>query len=277
MKKLTTHIYLIFFVCLLAALGCNAGTDQSGKVYSCNTNADCIPKPGCHPTECINQKYEKLFGKPNACTEIFMSQAAYAKEDCACIEGMCTNKNMASEKIDYTEQESQDIASEYIKQSSTYEFDGSNLKFIESSPLKCAYCWNFVFEFKSSHPGYGDRSGQALAKVITSHKAIILVTAGKVSTAILDNTWDMIRQNTINAPSDALPDEEIPNGEDSYLYCETDADCACGTSIITGDCSYGNAKYIDTTEQCPDFCSGIAANLGVVCIANTCKHVQIPR
>ncbi len=53
-------------------------------------------------------------------------------------------------------------------------------------------------------------------------------------------------------------------------YCEKNTDCACGVNINTGDCFYGNKDYVDTTRQCPDFCTGITENLIIRCINNQC-------
>ena len=59
-------------------------------------------------------------------------------------------------------------------------------------------------------------------------------------------------------------------------YCAQDADCACGVSKATGDCFYGNKLYVDTTRQCPDFCTGIAGNLILKCVDNECRHISAP-
>jgi len=58
-------------------------------------------------------------------------------------------------------------------------------------------------------------------------------------------------------------------------YCEQDSDCACGKSIETGDCFYGNKAFVDTSQQCPDFCTGIAGNLVIKCVDNICKQSQV--
>ncbi|MBS3074963.1 hypothetical protein J4429_00730 [Candidatus Pacearchaeota archaeon] len=55
-----------------------------------------------------------------------------------------------------------------------------------------------------------------------------------------------------------------------YNYCERDTDCACGTNIQTGECFIGNKKYVNETKQCPDYCSGFAANLINRCENNKC-------
>jgi len=63
----------------------------------------------------------------------------------------------------------------------------------------------------------------------------------------------------------------------SEKYCEKDTDCACGVHIKTGNCFYGNKNYVNTEQQCPDFCTGIAYNLMIKCVNNECKQVPRPR
>ncbi len=58
--------------------------------------------------------------------------------------------------------------------------------------------------------------------------------------------------------------------KDIYNYCENDLDCACGTQIQNGGCFYGNKKYVNTVDQCPDFCTGFANNLIIRCVQNEC-------
>ena len=73
--------------------------DDSKK--ECESDSDCIPLPSeCHPTECINKKYEGEYTKPSACTEIFMLEAAYTPEDCLCVKGKCMNKNLGRTSIE---------------------------------------------------------------------------------------------------------------------------------------------------------------------------------
>ncbi len=61
----------------------------------------------------------------------------------------------------------------------------------------------------------------------------------------------------------------------SEKFCSVDSDCACGIHIKTGACFYGNKNFVDTTKQCPDFCTGIASNFEIKCIDGECKHKQI--
>ena len=55
----------------------------------CKKSADCRPTPQCHPISCINKAYAVKFEPELICTEIFMCEAAYTVDDCACIDNVC--------------------------------------------------------------------------------------------------------------------------------------------------------------------------------------------
>lgn len=97
----------------------------------------------------------------------------------------------------YTEDESLEIAREFVLTSPTYKYDGEGLKHVDTVILRCLNCWQFVFEFTSRSAGYGDRSGQMVAQVITHHTAEVTVESGEVTSAVLDDTWDIITQEQI--------------------------------------------------------------------------------
>jgi hypothetical protein len=99
-----------------------------------------------------------------------------------------------------SEEESQRIAEEFVKNSPTFVFDGieDTLRLIDTITLRCPYCWQFIFEFDSRHAGYGDRTGQALAQVITHHIAQITIVMGEVKSAVMDDMWDMLNQEKID-------------------------------------------------------------------------------
>ncbi|KXB00643.1 hypothetical protein AKJ41_03920 [candidate division MSBL1 archaeon SCGC-AAA259O05] len=99
-----------------------------------------------------------------------------------------------------TEEESREIAKNFVKDSPTYKFDGSELEYKETlypEIVDSPYTWTFLYEFKSAHSGYGDRSGEPLLQVVTFHEAHITVENGEVTKAILDLKWDMIRQKMV--------------------------------------------------------------------------------
>jgi len=57
------------------------------------------------------------------------------------------------------------------------------------------------------------------------------------------------------------------------MYCEVDEDCVCGIDKETGQCAFGNKEYIDTSNQCVDFCTGIHGGFRIVCKNNICTQV----
>lgn len=64
----------------------------------------------------------------------------------------------------------------------------------------------------------------------------------------------------------------VPQATACTKACETDADCACGTDTGTGQCAFGNKSCIDTSKQCPDFCSGIHGQFVLKCVRSECTQ-----
>ncbi len=102
----------------------------------------------------------------------------------------------------YTEEISGGIAEIWIKEESpTYTFDGMNLEFQEALALDladCHNCYQFVYEFESRHAGYGDRTGQILAQVITPHTVIVTVKNGRITGAVIDEAYDDMAQKILS-------------------------------------------------------------------------------
>lgn len=86
------------------------------------------------------------------------------------------------------------IALASVKSEATYRFDGISDTLKVTGATSVAGGWQYTVEFDSLHGGYGNRSGQALDTVITHHRAAITVRNGSVTSAVLDNQWDMIHQ-----------------------------------------------------------------------------------
>ena len=107
-----------------------------------------------------------------------------------------------------SEEESQRIAEEFVRSSPTFVFDGieDTLTLVDTMTLRCPYCWQFIFEFDSRHAGCGNRTGQALAEVITHHRAAITVEQTEITSAVMDEKWDMLNQEMIDEQ------EEKPEG-----------------------------------------------------------------
>ncbi len=58
------------------------------------------------------------------------------------------------------------------------------------------------------------------------------------------------------------------------LSCQTDRDCTCGVDKETGQCAFGNKNFIDTSRQCPDFCTGFGGQLNIKCLNNFCTPLM---
>jgi hypothetical protein len=95
-----------------------------------------------------------------------------------------------------SQEESLKIAEDFVRRSSTFVFDGieDSLQFVKRLDSDLKYTWTFVFKFESRQAGYGDRTGQLLAEVITPHEAEVTVECGEVKTAVVDGRWDMLSE-----------------------------------------------------------------------------------
>ena len=98
-----------------------------------------------------------------------------------------------------SQQESQSIAAEFVRGSPTFDFDGieESLKLTKTLTEQRPDHWSFTFEFDSRAAGYGNRTGKMLAQVITHHQAAITVEQMEITSAVIDDKWDMLRQKEI--------------------------------------------------------------------------------
>ncbi len=107
---------------------------------------------------------------------------------------------LIKEKI-ITEDVSREIAENWIeKVSPTYTFDGMNLVLQESLKVDsadCRNCYQFVYSFESRQAGYGDRTGQMLAQVITPHTIAITIENDSIIEVIIDDVYDELNQKML--------------------------------------------------------------------------------
>jgi hypothetical protein len=96
--------------------------------------------------------------------------------------------------------QARNLAEDFVRNSPTFVFDGieDSLKLVETLYPDIENSWTFVFQFESRQAGYGDRTGQVLAQVITPHEAVITIEQGEVKSAVIDETWDMLTQQPVN-------------------------------------------------------------------------------
>lgn len=101
-----------------------------------------------------------------------------------------------------TRETSEQIARDFVKSSPTFTYDGIEDTFSLTGSRKTTgrYGWIFVFEFDSRQAGYGDRTGQVLAQVITPHQAVITLKQHRITAAVMDERWDMRQQKAVAGP-----------------------------------------------------------------------------
>jgi hypothetical protein len=56
--------------------------------------------------------------------------------------------------------------------------------------------------------------------------------------------------------------------------CTSTAECACGRDRASGQCAVGRAECIDTSNPCPDFCTGIDGRRWTACIHGACTTTR---
>lgn len=89
-------VVIILTSIILFISGCVKSPIKEEDIYKCVADSDCIPKPDCHPRECINQNFKNLYKSPDLCTAIFDCNAAYKQKDCICSNNKCVNKNLGN-------------------------------------------------------------------------------------------------------------------------------------------------------------------------------------
>jgi hypothetical protein len=117
-------------------------------------------------------------------------------------------KNVEDQGKSYVEA----IALNWLINAPTFKFDGvEGSATVVDSWLAMTFAapsfWGVTIEFDCLHAGYGDRTGQILAQMITHHVVTIHVTEGKVTLAAIDNQWDELKQEEIEAPVILTPDQ----------------------------------------------------------------------
>jgi predicted secreted protein len=101
--------------------------------------------------------------------------------------------------VDVVEEPSRKLAEDFIKDSPTFKFDGidGSIEWVETLYLTPDDSRALVFiKFQSTHAGYGDRTGQVVAEVITRHDVQVTIDNGRVESAVMDGQWDMVNQVT---------------------------------------------------------------------------------
>lgn len=110
------------------------------------------------------------------------------------------------------EQQAINIAKDFIIHAPTFKFDGMNetLRVIDTK-IRESFPEQYVttLTFDSRFAGYGNRTGQVLAQVITPHTAVVTVVNNTVTSAIIDGKWDELRQKPVNQPVVLEPEQAL--------------------------------------------------------------------
>jgi len=109
----------------------------------------------------------------------------------------------------FTEQTAVKTATRFISEAPTYSWDGveGSIQVLDSYKTQTPEAvWTVVIEFTCANAGYGDRSGQMVASVVTDHVVTITVEDGAVVKAVVDSVWDELRQ-TMAMHDDTTPME----------------------------------------------------------------------
>jgi len=117
-------------------------------------------------------------------------------EEWAYFRGECQPNTTYSEEFnEFSKEKAQQIAQDWVlKNSPTYTFDGFDLKPIATTLAGKLGFYTANFSFKSRQAGYGDRTGQAAAQMITNHIIVIDLIDGQVVGAVTDNQYDEFKK-----------------------------------------------------------------------------------
>jgi hypothetical protein len=85
---------LFALLVLILLTGCMSPKPYRVDIAQCNSDADCVPMPMCHPDSCINKEFTDEFPAPEICTTEYVFCAAYSKEDCVCKNNRCYNSKL---------------------------------------------------------------------------------------------------------------------------------------------------------------------------------------
>jgi hypothetical protein len=109
-------------------------------------------------------------------------------------------------------EEAEDIALEWLRNAPTFSFDGvpDSMRVIDTVIAESYPEQYFItITFECTHAGYGDRTGEALAQVITEHTAVVVVSAGEVRSAVIDEAWDEFNQHEKGVSEILSPDNAV--------------------------------------------------------------------
>ena len=107
---------------------------------------------------------------------------------------VATSKEHTGGNSYYTWEDYDQIARDYLRSSSTFQFDGQEetieLSIVMAPSDSDESILTLTYTFQTGHAGHGDRSGEIILPVVTDHRIDITVENGQVTSAICCGTWD---------------------------------------------------------------------------------------
>jgi len=171
-----------------------------------------------------------------------------------------------------TEETSKEVAKDFVVNSPTFVFDGieGSFQLTETLTLQCPYCWQYIFEFDSAQAGYGDRTGQMLAQVITHHVAVISIDHLEVTSAVMDEQWDMLQQKMIEEELPPPPPMGVPAAPNDSIVMAKVLDVI----NVGGDIPWEIVIEIQSSEDVPGLNNATKSRVGETIAVRTSEDVS---
>lgn len=97
-----------------------------------------------------------------------------------------------------TKEEAEKRAHGFIRNTSTFQFDGLEGSIETQSLLREEGNFIFTIKYTTAHPGHGNREGLVLAQVLTDHLATIeILEDGTVVNATSDNEYNLLEDRPL--------------------------------------------------------------------------------
>lgn len=105
----------------------------------------------------------------------------------------------ASKPAPCSQSQAASLSATLINYSSTYAFDGvkDSIKQLKVETPDNGQTWKLLYVFRTTHPGHGDRSEQMLAQAITEHSVQVTVNKCRITSAVCDKTWDLLKDRPL--------------------------------------------------------------------------------
>ena len=139
------------------------------------------------------------------------------------------------------------VVEAFIKADATYAFDGveGSIKFVKTDPgwSSAFKSIAYTYDYQTSHPGHGDRTGKMLAQAIADHTAVVLVNSetGTIALAICDKTWDMVNDKS---PLSSVTGTVVSGGDTTEANGPLDAPRVFIYKVRKSDGTFVSVSYV---------------------------------